>query len=283
LHYTYQTYTGLFCQDIGSSPGSSTVGPLEDGLSVKSPQFGPVSGTWDHLKIEIANLQAEASPGTMYKIFFLGRHGQGYHNIVMERYGEEAWWKKWYKESTDGELTWAPDPDLTPLGIQQANEANTLWKLELKAGAPVPEKLYCSPMTRALRTCFLTFQDILDDSKKVLVVESARETCGQTPCDKRYPLSSIRSAFPSFNVEPHFSEEDVLGAAAERETPEEMTKRVRGFLDRVFEHDAETYISITTHGGWIHYFLRIVGHCPFALGTGAILPVVVKTTLSQVE
>jgi len=226
----------------------------------------------------MSRLQNVASPNTKYKVFFLGRHGEAMHNLVIQKYGEEAWWNKWSKQSTDGDMTWAPDPDLTQIGIQQARIANTRWQHELADGALVPEKLYCSPMIRALRTCFLTFSGILDNFNEVLVVESARERCGGTPCDIRRTLSFIRAEFP-FVVEPNFSEEDIIGHAKEREAKVEVKERIQDFLDRIFENDAQTFISITTHGGWIHYFLQVVGHLSaFAPDTGAILPVVVKAT-----
>ena len=41
-----------------------------------------------------------------------------------------------------------------------------MWVAELAAGLPLPDGLYCSPMTRAIRTCQLTFKDIVDFSER---------------------------------------------------------------------------------------------------------------------
>ncbi len=62
------------------------------------------------------------------------------------------------------------DAELTPLGISQAADAQSAWKKELAFDAPLPHKMYCSPLTRALRTHQITFQDVIS-SRKTLVVE----------------------------------------------------------------------------------------------------------------
>jgi hypothetical protein len=52
-------------------------------------------------------------------------------------------------------------------------------------------------------------------------------------------------------------------------------------LDDVFRHDRSTYISITSHSGEIGAILEVIGHQPFGLNTGAVIPVLVKAeTLS---
>lgn len=63
------------------------------------------------------------------------------------------------------------DPELTPLGKAQAADANKLWKEEIRAGMPLPHKLYCSPFTRAIQTHQITFEDVLPKELKTLIVE----------------------------------------------------------------------------------------------------------------
>lgn len=56
---------------------------------------------------------------------------------------------------TDGNMTWGPDPPLTPLGISQALEVNRVWKEELslemkeEARARLPDVVWTSPLRRA--------------------------------------------------------------------------------------------------------------------------------------
>ena len=58
----------------------------------------------------------------------------------------------WSKLTTDGTLTWGPDPLLTSLGITQAQEAGRALAREREAGLGVPEVSYLSPLRRAVDT-----------------------------------------------------------------------------------------------------------------------------------
>ena len=46
-----------------------------------------------------------------------------------------------------------------------------MWDKELSAGLGTPSKIYSSPLSRALRTCFISFDALLEDDSKVLIVE----------------------------------------------------------------------------------------------------------------
>lgn len=52
--------------------------------------------------------------------------------------------------------------------------------------------------------------------------------------------------------------------------------RLRDLLYDIFEHDANTVLSLTAHSGAITSILNVVGHREFALATGAMIPVVVR-------
>lgn len=47
-------------------------------------------GRWASLQRRVAELQAAAPPGVQYKVLFLGRHGQGWHNYCSDKYGVEV-------------------------------------------------------------------------------------------------------------------------------------------------------------------------------------------------
>lgn len=64
------------------------------------------------------------------------------------------------------------DSKLTPLGEEQARNAHISWEKERPFGIPLPEKLYTSPLTRAIRTNQVTFDDTLFPSgSKTVIVE----------------------------------------------------------------------------------------------------------------
>ncbi len=65
----------------------------------------------------------------------------------------------------------AADPRLTPIGEEQARSAHAAWECEILRGLPVPQKFYCSPLTRATRTLELTFEGILPAQLKPVILE----------------------------------------------------------------------------------------------------------------
>lgn len=62
------------------------------------------------------------------------------------------------------------DALLTPLGETQASEARNVWQEERIAGLPAPDAIYCSPLTRALRTCEITFSGVVSFKERQPVI-----------------------------------------------------------------------------------------------------------------
>ncbi len=63
------------------------------------------------------------------------------------------------------------DPRLTPIGEEQARSVHAAWEREILRGLPVPQRFYCSPLTRAIRTLQLTFEGILPADLKPIILE----------------------------------------------------------------------------------------------------------------
>jgi len=110
---------------------------------------------------------------------------------------------------------------------------------------------------------------------KPLILENCREHNGAHSCDKRRPKSEIQSDFPNVVFEEGFAEEDVTWTS-QRESTENMERRARLVLDRIFQDNEDTYISVTAHSGWIKAALRVLGQEDKELPTGGIIVVVVK-------
>ncbi|KAN0135554.1 phosphoglycerate mutase-like protein [Lactarius tabidus] len=270
---TYEVVPGFFVQDTPLAE-PTVIGPTPE-------FFGLLSKSWSQFVGEIARLNSTRSESVSYKVLFLGRHGEGYHNVAQSKYGDKAWDEKWALLDGDGELTWGPDPHLTAIGEEQGRSAHVAWEREILRGVPVPQKYYCSPLKRAIRTLELTFADVLPADTKPLIVEICREEYGEHTCDKRRTRTEIHSDFPGFAFEEGFEEEDILWSP-ERETKENIEVRARLFLDRVFTNDSDaTYISVTTHSGWINALLRVTGHGNYPLPTGGLIVIVVKSKLLE--
>ncbi|KAF8630862.1 hypothetical protein AX17_005221 [Amanita inopinata Kibby_2008] len=270
----YEVVKGYFIQD-SHDPAELPPVPPRFGLLDESPE------RWQKLQAEIKTLNNSAEVGTSYKLFFLARHGQGFHNVAEEKYGTKAWGEYWSKLNTDGEIQWGPDPELTELGVSQATDVRDAWKEELAFKMPLPDKLYCSPLTRALRTCQETFNGIIPQEeiamRKAIIVELCREENGVHTCDKRRSLTYIQSTFPSFTVEDGFAEEDELWSPDVRETPQQVARRAKQVIDTIFDNDRDhTIISITAHGGFIKGFMRSLNQIAGTIPTGGVLPVLVK-------
>lgn len=50
-------------------------------------------------------MNEEARDGTAIKVFFLGRHGEGWHNVAERSYGTPEWNRYWSKVNGDGNMT----------------------------------------------------------------------------------------------------------------------------------------------------------------------------------
>lgn len=62
----------------------------------------------------------------------------------------------------DGEHTWGPDPELTPLGHEQTKAVGVAWKREAAAGAPVDKlRFFTSPLQRTCQTMLNSWGDML--------------------------------------------------------------------------------------------------------------------------
>lgn len=250
--------------------------------------------SWGSIMAELEKLNREADENVSYKLVHCARHGQGFHNLIVEKYGIAEWNEKWNVLGSDGEVTYGPDAMLTELGINQAKENNGVWKEEIKSqGAPIPSQFYVSPLQRSLWTCLRTWEGLRPANQKVMIREILRETIGQNLCDKRLTKLVIEERFSShnFEVEEGFPEEDEL-FTPKRETGLEQTMRVNRFCQELFEQEWDeqkravnkdnavnnTFVSTTTHAGTIRSFITVFKHRKFTISTGGMVLIVVKAT-----
>ncbi|KAJ7154898.1 histidine phosphatase superfamily [Mycena crocata] len=273
--FQYEYIPGFFAQDD----------PLVDSeaLGAVPPRFGLLDASdsrWSDLSAKLRELNVQDA-AVSYKLFFFARHGEGYHNAGREKHGSTDWLAHWAMLNGDQEITWGPDAELTPLGKSEAAHAHKMWKAEraLDDPMPLPEKMYCSPMTRAMQTHAITFEGVSD--QRALVVENVREWHSKHTCDKRRTGTYIQTAFSHVDIESGFTEEDELWKPEARETQEHAAARARTVLDKIFTQDNDvTFLSVTVHVGIIASFLRAVNREWYSLPTGGVLPIVIKATKS---
>ncbi|MCJ1470962.1 hypothetical protein MMC07_009610 [Pseudocyphellaria aurata] len=282
----YTTVTGYFLQDDPATNGSDFDYTAENfGLISRAyetdPEFDPEreKTQWQRFEYQVYRLNRQSDSHVQYKVLYMGRHGEGHHNVAEALYGTPAWDCYWSKLEGYGNSYWS-DAHLTEKGIQQARKANAFWTHEIATQKiPTPESYYVSPLDRCLATSNVTFSGLELPSGHPfipVVKELLREEIGVHTCDRRSSKSYIRSTYPSYVFEPDFAETDPLWKADERESDSAQEARLKGLLDDVFTHDRSTYISLTCHSGSIAAILRAVGHRDFDLATGAVIPVLLR-------
>lgn len=231
---------------------------------------------WSDIRACLEKINAEAAESVRYKVLFLARHGQGWHNIASAKYLAQEWHDKWRFLGDDGAITWGPDPKLTDLGVEQARDNGRAWSHQLQMGAPIPSLHYVSPLERSCHTLHETWQGV--EIGRPIVSELVRETNGLHLCHKRSCKDDIAKRNPSFRFEPGFTDRDELFEAFERrEHYHEQFLRANMFLQQLFErHPHDHFVSITSHAGMIRAFISVIGHRKFTVPTGGMVPVVVR-------
>lgn len=56
-----------------------------------SDEAGQEKGQWRRFEKLVRNLNENSAKGESVKVLFLGRHGQGFHNVAESKYGTKAW------------------------------------------------------------------------------------------------------------------------------------------------------------------------------------------------
>ncbi|KAL4941334.1 hypothetical protein BDV06DRAFT_223229 [Aspergillus oleicola] len=324
-HINYTTVKGYFAQDDPSTDPStfdytSHNFGLLDRIYDADRLAGPVPGSknltqWQRFHRQLEYLNDNAPSHVSYKLLFMGRHGEGWHNAAEDFYGTPAWNCYWALLTGNGTATWF-DADLTPAGIEQAQVAHDYWVSQYASQKIYfPDAYYSSPMTRALKTANITFSNLplhQTHSSPFIpeVKEGFREGMTMHTCNARREKSYIEDLFPEWTFESGFTEEDELWTGTTAEPSIGQDLRSREALDDIFypavdtapspsssssvsiptptpypghrgyhhgaNKDKNLVISITAHSGEIASILRVIGHQEFRLSTGAVIPVLVR-------
>ncbi|EPS32240.1 hypothetical protein PDE_07200 [Penicillium oxalicum 114-2] len=270
----YSTVPGYFLQDeAATDPSTFDFTAVNFGLidrtypadHEKKNHYNDKTLTqWERFYHQVEKLNRDSDNDVEYKVLFLGRHGEGYHNAAESYYGTPAW---------------------------NALTAHDFWqKLIEEQKIHTPDDYYVSPLTRALQTANYTFAglDFPRDSAqfKPVVKELFREGISIHTCDHRRSKSYIHKLFPKWHIEKHFTDEDELWNGVTSETSAAQDARSAQALGEVFFSSSSKkhfFVSVTSHSGEISSILRVVGHRSFRLSTGAVIPVLVKAEKKKVN
>ncbi|CAO1615576.1 unnamed protein product [Sympodiomycopsis kandeliae] len=209
-----------------------------------------------------------------YKLVYAARHGQGWHNVAESKYSTKEWDAKWALLTGDGEIVWGPDPELTPLGEEQARDVNKGWQLQIQASkndqdfAPLPTRLFSSPFKRSCKTLELSYDGILlpvgtspppsmtgsqGPVDKPYIKEDLREQYGDDhEAVHRSDKSTIEKNFPQFQTEPGFTEGDERFKVSKNDKPlitEGFRENFRD-LHTCDERSSKTVLQNYIQPGW---------------------------------
>ncbi|KAJ6263854.1 hypothetical protein Dda_2426 [Drechslerella dactyloides] len=285
-YLTFETVPGFFLQDDPSTDPSTfdyvaaNFGLIDrpyltdDGNSLKLTQ-------WQKFNRYVDKLNYKSGRNVEYRLLFIGRHSEGYHNAEESYVGTPSWncyWAELYGNET---AVWE-DASLTAYGKSQAVRAHNFWKhqIDIQKITP-PDAYYVSPLARCLETANITYSGLKLKARHPFiptVKELLREAITIHTCDRRSSKSWITANYPTFRIEPSFSEEDQIWSGILSETASAQAYRMKVVLSDIFSSDHSTIISITAHSGAIRSMLSVLGHIPFSLVTGAIIPTLIKIT-----
>lgn len=265
----YDVVKGLFVQtDFFTNPLTFDIN--EDNFGLKEDT------TWDDVVSKLRELN-DNDNGEVYKLFFLARHGEGYHNIAPYKH-PLGWICYWSRKEGDGEIEWY-DALLTDKGHDQISTLSDSWKKQLYTNnAPLPQSYYVSPMRRCLQTYNDTWSSILNDTKVPLIKELAREGYGIDSESRRHNKTYIEEFVPTYKFEDGFTEEDELWQEDKYESSEHREYRATLLFNDIFSSDSNDIISITSHSLTISSMLKVLNHRDFLLKTGQMIPVLVKAS-----
>ncbi|RVD88949.1 uncharacterized protein DFL_003113 [Arthrobotrys flagrans] len=266
-YLTFETIPGFFLQDDPATIPSTfdytatnfglinRTYPTDDESSAKLTQ-------WQRFNHYVDKLNHGSGRNVEYRLLFIGRHSEGFHNAEESFVGTPAWNCYWAELPGNDTAVWE-DPSLTSFGISQAVKARNFWKHQIEVQKiTAPDAYYVSPLVRCLETANFTYFGL--------------EHRGAA----RHPfIPTIKELLrEDWNIEPSFSEVDGQWNGITSETSSAQAYRMKVVLSDIFENDHSTIISITTHSGAARSILSVLGHIPFSLVTGAIIPTLIKVT-----
>ncbi|KAI1401923.1 phosphoglycerate mutase-like protein [Hypoxylon fuscum] len=239
---------------------------------------------WERFVYFLEHLNQQGRGKVLYKLVFLIRHGEGYHNVKEAEVGREAWDSHWSLLDGDDHTNWS-DASLTEKGRQQAQALNAFWQNAIEnTGMPSPQRYYTSPLARCLETTKIAYSglDVPSDRPfKPIVKEKLRECFGEHTCDRRSTRSWIVANYPEYEIEPSLAENDEKWKADRRETDDEIADRVRELLDDVFSNEDGKIISFTAHSGLIRALYNVTNHRDVWVQAGAMVPNLIKAEIAE--
>ncbi|ODV64357.1 uncharacterized protein ASCRUDRAFT_53907 [Ascoidea rubescens DSM 1968] len=183
------------------------------------------------------------------------------------------------------------DPSINSRGKKQCERLKECWIRQIDKGCPLPSLYYSSPLRRSIDTLIYTWNDITSNNYQPIIYENLRPLIELKNVNKRHNKSDITQNYPNFILQNDFSEEDLLFEKYEKEAKRsenviEFHERILNFIKyEIFEknyllnqYNSNSCLSINCNLRTIQEILKIMGHRPFHVEKGELIPVLIKGT-----
>ncbi|ODV79586.1 phosphoglycerate mutase-like protein [Suhomyces tanzawaensis NRRL Y-17324] len=266
----YEVLTHYFKQDDPTT---------DDATFDVSQDFGLYPNTtWTELVAELQALNAQ-HPHRKYKLLFLQRHGEGWHNVAPADYPSDQWACYWQVLNGNSTVEWY-DAELTPSGVQQLTSFQQAWASRVASdGVPIPQSYYVSPLRRTLQTWEILWSKLA--TTRPVIKELARETYGIGTESKRHNKEYLQRNYGFADFEAGFSQFDDRWVPDRHESSQHRKYRAQQLLNDIFLHDPSVVVSVVSHSGLIKSVLKVVHHRKWGLQTGQMVPVVVEARYNK--
>ncbi|KAJ6260659.1 hypothetical protein Dda_4886 [Drechslerella dactyloides] len=280
---------GFFLQDLAETNQTSfnvfhahDFGLIPQRYSIFTGGVSEDASQWDQFQVEVLRMNAESTVPRLavrgYKVLYLFRPPQSWHHTGESFYGKESWNCLWTRQDGNGTAKFI-DADLTPDGVHSAKYIHSLWNKHLgKTKIAKPELFLSSPLSRAAETLVYAFNltSRTPPPPSPIFVEFLRESFGVDTHNSRRSFTYLKKRFPLFEFEEEFSEFDPLWTSNRDETEESTLHRAKIFLENLFLRRSEVFVAVATHERIIKAILGAIGHRPFQVPVGHMIPVVIK-------
>ncbi|RBR21966.1 uncharacterized protein FIESC28_04679 [Fusarium coffeatum] len=164
----------------------------------------------------------------MSPIIHCVRHGQGVHNLSYANHD-------------------LPDPELTPLGEEQARALTTRFPDLANV-----ELIVSSPLRRTIQTALLAFPSKLEDGMQVLALPEVQEA-SELICDTGSPLPDIKANFDGLPVDFSLVEPDWCIKQGKWAPIAACLLERAALARRWLSERAEAEVVVISHGCFLHF------------------------------
>jgi len=262
------TEADLLEEKVRMSKGNGEVEPIPRLVHIRAELLDRNSNFSNAEEVEKLLAAGNAENSIATKIVHFQRHGQGYHNLLGDVL-RDAGIRPDIFSSDPAVNPWIRpeivDSPLTELGKRQCEGQRA------SASLLNPEAVVVSPLLRAVQTAKLSFADYDRDcgsnnsngnnAVPWIAHEGCREELGYLVCNKRRPLSEIKSDFPELQYPPEMAEEDNLWNPSAFESETAKGNRIYSFLVDFLAERPEQNLAVVCHSAWLAAMCNDVIDC----------------------